>query len=78
MKKRLNVISLLFLLLIFFYCGKEGKQQIEQQGSSAHTALAEIDSLMWRQPDSALACLIPYFDTCCRDAKFCVSDGLMA
>ncbi len=22
---------------------------------------------MWRQPDSALACLIPYFDTCCRD-----------
>ena len=35
--------------------------------------LSAIDSLMWRQPDSALACLIPYFDTCCRDAKFCVS-----
>ena len=30
--------------------------------------LAAIDSLMWRQPDSALACLLPYFDTCCRDA----------
>ena len=73
MKKRLNVISLLFLLLIFSYCGKEGKQQIEPQGSSAHTALVEIDSLMWQQPDSALACLIPYFDTCCRNAKFCVS-----
>ena len=29
--------------------------------------LSAIDSLMWRQPDSALACLIPYFDTCCRD-----------
>ena len=35
--------------------------------------LSAIDSLMWRQPDSALTCLIPYFDTCCRDAKFCVS-----
>ena len=35
--------------------------------------LSAIDSLMWRQPDSALARLIPYFDTCCRDAKFCVS-----
>ena len=35
--------------------------------------LSAIDSLMWQQPDSALACLIPYFDTCCRDAKFCVS-----
>ena len=30
--------------------------------------LAVVDSLMWLQPDSALACLIPYFDTCCRDA----------
>ena len=29
--------------------------------------LASIDSLMWRQPDSALALLLPYFDTCCRD-----------
>ena len=35
--------------------------------------LSAIDSLMWHKPDSALACLIPYFDTCCRDAKFCVS-----
>ena len=35
--------------------------------------LSAIDSLMWHYPDSALWCLIPYFDTCCRDAKFCVS-----
>ena len=35
--------------------------------------LSAIDSLMWCQPDSALACLIPYFDTCCRNVKFCVS-----
>ena len=60
MKKRLNVISLLFLLLLFSYCGKEGKQQFEPQGSSVHAALAEIDSLMWRQPDSAFALLLQF------------------
>ena len=26
--------------------------------------LSAIDSLMWQQPDSALVCLLPYFDTC--------------
>ena len=36
--------------------------------------LSAIDSLMWRQPDSALACLIPYFDTCCRDAMIASPD----
>ena len=36
-------------------------------------ALAEIDSLMWQQPDSALSCLLPYFDTCCRDGVHTVS-----
>ena len=60
MKKRLNVISLLFLLLLFSYCGKEGKQQFEPQGSSVHAALAEIDSLMWRQPDSAFTLLLQF------------------
>ena len=35
--------------------------------------LASIDSLMWRQPDSALALLLPYFDTCCRDVSRNVS-----
>ena len=28
-------------------------------------ALAAIDSLTWRRPDSALALLLPWFDTCC-------------
>ena len=60
MKKSLNVISLFFLLLFFSYCGKEDKQQIEPQGSSVHAALAEIDSLMWRQPDSAFALLLQF------------------
>ena len=26
--------------------------------------LSAIDSLMWQRPDSALTCLLPYFDTC--------------
>ena len=30
--------------------------------------LSVIDSLLWQQPDSALALLLPWFDTCCRDA----------
>ena len=34
--------------------------------------LCAIDSLLWRQPDSAIACLLPYFDSC-GDAGFCVS-----
>ena len=35
--------------------------------------LCAIDSLMWRQPDSALTRLLPWFDTCCRDAACHVS-----
>ncbi len=34
--------------------------------------LLAIDSLLWHQPDSALTCLLPCFDTCI-DTKFCVS-----
>ena len=35
--------------------------------------LSTIDSLMWRQPDSALMRLLPYFDTCRRDVACYVS-----
>ena len=35
--------------------------------------LTAVDSLLWRQPDSALSVLLSWFDTCCRDAKSCVS-----
>ena len=35
--------------------------------------LSAIDSLMWQRPDSALTCLLPYFDTCCRDGVHTVS-----
>ena len=35
--------------------------------------LSAIDSLMWQRPDSALTCLLPYFDTCSRDGVHTVS-----
>ena len=67
-------VGISFILLLLLCCGKRDAQQWEGQDNGVpHAALAEIDSLMWQQPDSALACLLPCFDTCCRDAKFCVS-----
>ena len=56
--------------------GDNGKVET-RHGTSLQTmpspALSAVDSLMWRQPDSALACLLPYFDTCCRDGVHTVS-----
>ena len=79
----LNVryIVLLFLLSFALLCAcqRHDTDPVETRRATslpttiASPELSAIDSLMWRQPDSALACLIPYFDTCCRDAKFCVS-----
>ena len=66
-------VGISFVLLLLLCCGRRDVQQIDGQYSGAHAALDEIDSLMWQQPDSALSCILPCFDTCCRDAKFCVS-----
>ena len=57
MNKCLNVIGIVLALLLFPYCSGERAQRPEGQGSSAHAALAGIDSLMWRQPDSAFVLL---------------------
>ncbi len=57
MNKCLNVIGIVLALLLFPYCSGERAQRPEGHGSSAHAALAGIDSLMWRQPDSAFAVL---------------------
>ena len=57
MNKCLNVIGIVLVLLLFSYCGRERMQRPKGQGSSAHAALAEIDSLMWRRADSAFALL---------------------
>ncbi len=74
-------IMLLFLLpfALLCACQRHDTDLVETRRATSlppitvSPELSAIDSLMWRQPDSALACLIPYFDTCCRDAKFCVS-----
>ena len=57
MKRCLNIIGFVLVLLFFPHCGREKTQQIEGQGSETYAALAEIDSLMWRQPDSAFVLL---------------------
>lgn len=57
MNKCLNVIGILLVLLLFPYCGRRDARQMEGNGSSAHAALAEIDSLMWRRADSAFVLL---------------------
>lgn len=57
MNKCLNVIGIVLVLLLFPYCSGERAQRPEGQGSSAHAALAGIDSLMWRQADSAFVLL---------------------
>ena len=57
MNKCLNVIGILLALLLFPYCGKKEAQQIKWQDSRTHAALAEIDSLMWHQADSAFVLL---------------------
>ena len=74
-------IMLLFLLpfALLCACQRHDTDLVETRRATslpttiASPELSAIDSLMWRQPDSALACLLPYLDTCCRDAKFCVS-----
>jgi tetratricopeptide (TPR) repeat protein len=57
MNKCLNVIGIVLALLLFPYCSGEMAQRPEGMGNSAHAALAGIDSLMWRQPDSAFVLL---------------------
>ncbi len=80
MCRNFRYIVLLILLPFAFMlaCQRHDDDLVEtRHGTSlqitASPELSAIDSLMWRQPDSALASLIPYFDTCCRDAKFCIS-----
>ena len=77
MKAKCFVIGVI-VLFAFFACTSKVKAP-EPAVSEANRSIEElspelsaIDSLMWQRPDSALACLLPYFDTC-EDEKFCVS-----
>ena len=60
-----------FLALAFLVACNSNKQAPELvEGPSLE--LSTVDSLLWQQPDSALTCLLPYFDTC-KDTQFSVS-----
>ena len=67
--KRFGWIGLLVLLALAACAPKNNDDAVETWRAASlqitvSPELSAIDSLMWRQPDSALACLIPYFDTC--------------
>ena len=73
MKAKLFIIGLFLFALAA--CVKVPEPAVAEHGRSVEgpsPELCAIDSLLWHQPDSALACLLPYFDTCI-EAKFCVS-----
>ena len=57
MKRCLNVIGILLVLLLFPYCGGREVQPSKGKDNNAHAALAGIDSLMWRRADSAFVLL---------------------
>ena len=67
-----------FAVLLLAACARPDNGIVETRRATslqttASLELSAIDSLMWRQPDSALALLLPYFDTCCRDVSRNVS-----
>ena len=72
MKAKLFVIGLfLFALAACTQKAKAPEPAVAEPSRSVEGPtyeLQSIDSLMWRQPDSALTRLLPWFDTCCRDA----------
>ena len=62
-----------FLLVAVFMVACNSNKQVPEPVEGPSPALSSIDSLLWRQPDSALAVLLPWFDTCCRDGVHTVS-----
>ena len=79
MKRQLAICFLLVFILVSCTPNDNG-DPVETRFIASPTTIVSpelraVDSLMWHQPDSALMRLLPYFDTCCRDAKFCVSNA---
>ena len=76
MKRLLSIGLLLSLLAACTPKGDDGLLETLQGTSLPATAspeLAAVDSLLWQQPDSALACLVPWFDTLLGDVSGIVS-----
>ena len=81
MKRNVFIMGILFVLALMVACNHLNDRSVEtRRGTSLPTSaspeLCAVDSLMWHQPDSALMCLLPYFnDTCCRDVSRNVSEN---
>ncbi|MBR3427921.1 MAG: hypothetical protein IKG95_08285 [Bacteroidales bacterium] len=60
MKARCNFI----VLLLGFLAACTRPSQVPELVEGPSPELVAVDSLMWRQPDSALALLLPWFDSC--------------
>ena len=71
--KRWFHIAFLSCIVAFLACNRPVETQNFASPPPADPALQAIDSLMWQRPDSALACLLPWFDTSCRDGVHTVS-----
>jgi hypothetical protein len=66
-------IVLIVWVLVALLAACTSKKQVPEPVEWSSKELTAIDSLMWQQPDSALMRLLPWFDTCCRDAARHVS-----
>ena len=77
MKRRQIIAFLLLVVLAACTPQNEGNAVEMRHGTSLPATpsptLLFVDTLMWQRPDSALTCLLPYFDTCCRDGVHTVS-----
>ena len=54
--------SIVLLLALFSACNRPLK--VVEPAETPSPELLTVDSLMWQQPDSALACLVSCFDAC--------------
>ena len=66
------------MLLALTACHPKQDDSVETQNFASpqpavSPKLQSVDSLLWQQPDSALALLLPWFDTCCTDVACNVS-----
>ena len=71
----------IMVMLAFAACTQHSDNLVETRFIASPTIVASpqlqaIDSLMWQQPDSALACLLSYFDTSCRDVSRNLSENI--
>ena len=65
MKRLRNILVLGLLLAVMVRCGNSPNSSAltgtpSQSGTAALKALEEIDSLMWKQPDSALTVMLKF------------------